>query len=66
MQIMLNGKRQLLDDASSVADLLAQLGWTERRVAVEVNAEIVPRGQHAERQLQDGDRVEFVTALGGG
>ena len=66
MQIMLNGKRQLLDDASSVADLLAQLGWTERRVAVEVNAEIVPRGQHAERQLQDGDRVELVTALGGG
>ncbi|MCC6505332.1 MAG: sulfur carrier protein ThiS [Aquimonas sp.] len=66
MQIMLNGKPQVVDDASSVADLLAQLGWTERRVAVEVNAEIVPRGQHAERQLQDGDRVELVTALGGG
>ena len=66
MQIMLNGKPQVVDDASSVADLLSQLGWTERRVAVEVNAEIVPRGQHAERQLQDGDRVEFVTALGGG
>lgn len=66
MQIMLNGKPQVVDDASSVADLLSQLGWTERRVAVEVNAEIVPRGQHAERQLQDGDRVELVAALGGG
>ena len=66
MQIMLNGKPQTLDDTSSIADLLAQLGWAERRVAVEVNAEIVPRGQHAERRLQEGNRVELVTALGGG
>jgi sulfur carrier protein len=66
MQIMLNGKPQIVDDTSSIADLLAQLGWTERRVAVEVNAEIVPRGQHAEWRLHDGDRVELVTALGGG
>ncbi len=66
MQIMLNGKPQIVDDTSSIAELLAQLGWTERRVAVEVNAEIVPRGQHAQRRLREGDRVELVTALGGG
>jgi sulfur carrier protein len=37
-----------------------------KRVAVEVNQEIVPRSRHAERQLNDSDRVEVVFAIGGG
>jgi sulfur carrier protein len=37
-----------------------------RRVAVEVNQAIVPRGAHGRHRLQDGDRVEIVHALGGG
>ena len=45
------------------AVLLARAG---RRVAVEVNGEIVPRGRHNGHTLADGDRVEIVHALGGG
>ena len=37
-----------------------------RRVAVEVNREIVPRGRHTHHRLQDDDRVEVVVAIGGG
>jgi sulfur carrier protein len=37
-----------------------------QRVAVEVNLEIVPRSQHANRSLSAGDRVEIVRAIGGG
>ena len=66
MQITLNGDARHIQPASTLAALLADEGLTERRVAVEVNGEIVPRGRHAEHPLHDGVRVEIVHALGGG
>ena len=66
MQITLNGDARHIQPASTIATLLADEGLAERRVAVEVNGMIVPRGQHASQQLADGDRVEIVHALGGG
>jgi len=46
--------------------LLDQTGFGQRRVAIEINREIVPRSAHAQRVLREGDRVEIVHALGGG
>ena len=66
MQIRLNGEPLALPAGSTVAALLAHQGLTERRVAVEVNGEIVPRSRHGERIVADGDVVEIVHALGGG
>ncbi|TEP60650.1 sulfur carrier protein ThiS [Pseudomonas aeruginosa] len=66
MQIQLNGEPFELPDAQSVADLLARLELGGRRVAVELNLDIVPRCQHASTALKDGDRVEIVHAIGGG
>ena len=67
MDILINGEpRTLADPATTVAVLLHAEGLGERRVAVEVNGEIVPRGAQATRALQAGDRVEIVHALGGG
>ncbi|MDA8420766.1 MAG: sulfur carrier protein ThiS [Pseudomonadota bacterium] len=66
MKILLNGSEKVLDAAPSVASLLHDLGLTDRRVAVEVNHEIVPRSRHADCVLQDNDRVEVVVAIGGG
>ena len=66
MEIVLNGKPHVVDGPISVADLLRVELLGERRVAVEVNGEIVPRGSHANRMLQPGDRIEIVHALGGG
>lgn len=66
MQIQLNGEPFELPDAQSVADLLARLELGGRRVAVELNLDIVPRSQHASTTLKDGDRVEIVHAIGGG
>lgn len=66
MRILLNGATCDLPAGSRIVDLLAQEGLSERRVAVEVNGEIVPRGRHGEHRLQEGDRVEVVHALGGG
>ncbi|MFU7045117.1 sulfur carrier protein ThiS [Pseudomonas aeruginosa] len=66
MQIQLNGEPFELPDAQSVADLLARLELGGRRVAVELNLDIVPRSQHASTALKDGDCVEIVHAIGGG
>ena len=66
MDIVLNGETRHTPAAVTVADLLHTEGLAERRVAVEVNGEIVPRGLHASHALSEGDRVEIVHALGGG
>ena len=66
MDIVLNGESRSLATAPTVLELLQAEGLGERRVAVEVNGEIVPRSRHGESTLRDGDRVEIVHALGGG
>lgn len=66
MRIQLNGEPFELDDGASIADLIARLDLSGRRLAVELNLEIVPRSQHAATILNDGDRVEVVHAIGGG
>lgn len=66
MEILINGERRELAGGCTLAQLLDEAGYAGRRVAVEVNREIVPRSRHAERRLADGDRVEIVHAIGGG
>ncbi|WP_058834021.1 sulfur carrier protein ThiS [Luteimonas abyssi] len=66
MQILINGDTLELDAARTIAELLVARGLAGRRVAVEVNGEIVPRSRHEAHRLAEGDRVEIVHALGGG
>lgn len=66
MDIELNGQPKRIEAPSSIHMLLEKEGLAERRVAVEVNGEIVPRSLHATHALVEGDRVEIVHALGGG
>ena len=66
MQIVLNGEPRKLAEATALPTLLADLAPPGRRLAVEINGEIVPRSRWPERQLQDGDRVEVIQAVGGG
>ncbi|WP_344760878.1 sulfur carrier protein ThiS [Luteimonas lutimaris] len=66
MDIQLNGEPLALPDHTTVAALLEDRQLVQRRVAVEINGEIVPRSRHGEHVLAAGDRVEIVHALGGG
>lgn len=66
MQVQVNGEVREFCDNLTVADLIEELGFTGRRIAVEINLEIVPRSSHPDRRLQEGDRVEVVQAIGGG
>ena len=66
MRIIVNGTERSLPDGSTVAQLIAQMSLTGRRIAVERNGEIVPRSLHPQVALADGDRLEIVVAVGGG
>ncbi len=66
LNIILNGEEKVLDRPVTVTDLLVGMGMADKRVAVEVNMEIVPRSEHGQFKLKDADRVEVVQAIGGG
>jgi sulfur carrier protein len=66
MKIQVNGQPREVGDGSTVANLLGELGLTQPHVAVELNLEVVPRAQHGETPLHEGDRLEVVTLVGGG
>jgi sulfur carrier protein len=64
--IVVNGEPRATRDGQSVAELLRELGLDSRQVAVERNREIVPRAEHGQTVLADGDELEIVTFVGGG
>lgn len=66
MRIVLNGEPRLLEPGATLAALVASLDLGGRRMAVEVNEEVIPRSEYADHVLGDGDRVEIVHAVGGG
>lgn len=66
MHIQLNGEPFELADGETVGELIDRLDLAGRRVAVELNLDIVPRSQHATTALREGDQIEVVHAIGGG
>jgi sulfur carrier protein len=66
MEIQVNGEPRKVPEDMVLTDLIAGMGLGDKRVAVEINLEIVPRSEHGARQLHAGDRVEIVAAIGGG
>ena len=66
MEITVNGSTRVCEAPLAVADLLQSMALTGKKVAVERNGEIVPRGAHASTMLSQGDRLEIVVAVGGG
>jgi sulfur carrier protein len=66
MHITVNGETTEVPADLDMTALIEHLGLAGRRIAVEVNQELVPRGSFAGRRLCDGDRVEIIHAVGGG
>lgn len=66
MNIIVNGSPRNVPDDLSAGELILALGLANRRLALEVNEEIVPRSQLETYRLSPGDRVEIVHAIGGG
>ena len=66
MNVTVNGEPRSLETDTSLGKLLEQLGLSGKRIAVEVNRDIVPRSDYDSYQLSENDTVEIVNAIGGG
>jgi thiazole synthase len=66
MKISVNGDNREIGENITVADVIADLGLTGKRIAVELNKEIIPFQSYGDQHLADGDRLEIVHAIGGG
>jgi sulfur carrier protein len=66
MKVLLNNKSTLLDDGLTIKRLLDQIDIKHKYFAVEVNEQIVPKSNHDSFHIKEGDKIEIVTAIGGG
>ena len=66
MKIELNGKNTHIPDNATIDVLLESMGYKDQRVAVEVNQQVIPRGEHISFILSSSDKVEIIHAVGGG
>ncbi|WP_177408733.1 sulfur carrier protein ThiS [Pseudomonas sp. M30-35] len=66
MEVTINGETQQLPANLSLGELLARRDLENRRLAIELNMQVIPRSQFPHLHLQNGDRLEIVHAIGGG
>ena len=66
MIAIVNGEPRSIEDGRTVADLLAELRLGGRRIAVEINRDIIPAAEYPLRAIREGDAIEIVRFVGGG
>lgn len=66
ISVTINGDPRQFEAPLNCAELLDRLDLAGKRIALERNGEIVPRGRLADERLTDGDHLEIVVAVGGG
>lgn len=66
MRITVNGKQQIVEEGTTVRELLNRMRVDSRKVAVELNLEIVAKSAYDRTQLEEEDQVEIVHFIGGG
>ena len=66
MFLKVNGEFVEIKDGANIGDLLEKLEMLEKRVAVELNGDVIPYSDLLDKTLQDQDIVEIVKAIGGG
>ena len=66
MIIYVNGEQHDYAEESTVADVVKEMSLIGKKIAIELNKEILPFQQYAAQGLKAGDRLEIVHAIGGG
>lgn len=66
LELWIGGEPKQFDAPLTVSGLISELSLSGRRIAVELNGVIVPRSRFEAVLLSDGDKMEIVTAVGGG
>ena len=66
MKILLNNKVTVIDDDLTIKKLLEQVDISNKYFAIEVNEQVVPKSSHKSFPINEGDKIEIITAIGGG
>lgn len=66
VKIEINGETKEVDEKLTAQALLQALNLAEKKLALEINEEIVPRSEWTEYVIQPDDQVEIIHAIGGG
>lgn len=66
MKLIVNGKEEEIPEAITIDVFVEHFGFDVKKIAVEVNKEIVIKSMYSEVYLDDGDVVEVLTFVGGG
>jgi len=66
MDIFINGIKKNYAYSLTLETLLIELGHANKKVAIEVNEEIIPRSELRNKLVVDGDKIEIINAVGGG
>ncbi len=66
MQVEINGETHVVEEQTTLKDLIEYLKLTPQRLAVELNHRVVRRADWPRTPLNEGDRIEIVHFVGGG
>jgi len=66
MKVFLNGKKIKVDNNLTAEQLLANMGYQDKRIAIEINGEVIPKSELSNKIIVENDKVEIIVAVGGG
>ena len=66
MKVLLNGKKIKVDNNLTAEQLLANMGYQDKRIAIEINGEVIPKSELSNKIIVENDKVEIIVAVGGG
>jgi len=65
MKVFLNGKKIKVGNNLTAQQLLSEMGYKDKRIALEINGEVTPKSEYSNKIIVENDKVEIV-AVGGG
>ena len=66
VKIIVNGEKISLPQNSNIEDLILHLGYQNQRIAIEINESIIPKSSYSLALLKELDKIEVISAVGGG
>ena len=66
MNVLINGQQKNIDNNLTVEQLVIDLGYKEKRFALEINGEVIPKSEYSNKIIFENDRLEIISAVGGG
>ena len=66
MKVFLNGKKIKVGNNLTAQQLLSEMGYQDKRIALEINGEVTPKSEYSNKIIVENDQLEIIVAVGGG